>query len=190
MSGAWGREETPQLAVARLLDAAEKAFVEVGVSAAGMAEIADFAGCSRGTLYRYFKNRHELHLAYVDRAAQEIAERVRAETRGIASPRKRLAQAILASLREVRQHPGTSAWFEPGASGMAARRSRYSEVIETLTEGFVSALFGPQDDDPDSRLLARWIVRVILSLLSMPGESEAEERALVERFVAPILGRA
>jgi hypothetical protein len=31
------------------------------------------------------------------------------------------------------------------------------------------------------------MVRVILSLLTMPGESEEEERILIESFVAPTL---
>jgi hypothetical protein len=34
---------------------------------------------------------------------------------------------------------------------------------------------------------ARWLVRVIVSLLALPGDSEEEERAQVERFVAPVL---
>ena len=79
MTRGWLREDQPDLAAEKILDAAEKAFIERGVSAAGMAEIAEAAGCSRGTLYRYFKNRHELHLAYVERAALVIRDRVRRE---------------------------------------------------------------------------------------------------------------
>jgi AcrR family transcriptional regulator len=187
MANAWGREEQPDLAAERILDAAERAFVELGVSAAGMAQIARFAGCSRGTLYRYFPSRHRLHLAYVNRAARRIAERVRSEVATLEEPRQRLAEGILASIREVRRNPGTAAWFEPGASDMAARMSRSSEVVATVTERFVSALLGSREDDPDGRLRARWFVRVIVSLLSMPGEDEDEERRVIERFVAPVL---
>jgi hypothetical protein len=110
---------------------------------------------------------------------------VRAEVAALDDPRRRLAEGILTSVREVRRNPGTAAWFDPGASGMAARMSRSSEVVETVTERFVATLLGPRPDDPDGRLRARWLVRVIVSLLAMPGESEAEERAVVERFVAP-----
>jgi hypothetical protein len=76
---------------------------------------------------------------------------------------------------------------------MAAQMSRSSEVIESVSESFVVRLLDPNDDDPASRLRARWLVRVIVSLLTMPGENEAEERELVARFVAPGLladGRA
>ena len=61
----------------------------------------------------------------------------------------------------------------------------YDEVVETLTTRFVSELLGERD--PADRLRARWLVRVILSLLTMPGEDEAEERALLEQFLAPAL---
>ena len=36
-------------------------------------------------------------------------------------------------------------------------------------------------------LAARWVVRVIVSLLVAPGRDQAEERAMVERFVVPAL---
>lgn len=187
MKSGWGRTDRPDLAVEKILDAAEKAFIELGVSAAGMAEVASFAGCSRGTLYRYFKSRHELHLAYVNRAALEIAERVRTGISALEDPRERLTEGILASLREVRRNPGTAAWFEPGASELAARTSRSSEVVATLTTTFVSHLLGRRPRSRDQRLQARWLVRVIISLLAAPEASDTEERALVERFVVPAL---
>ena len=43
MAGGWLREEEPEAAVGKILDAADKAFVELGVSGAGMAKIAEFA---------------------------------------------------------------------------------------------------------------------------------------------------
>lgn len=190
MSARWSREDQPDVALDRILDAAEKVFVERGVSAAGMGQIAEAAGCSRGTLYRYFQDRHQLHVAYVDRAALQIVERVRQRVGRVRDPQRRLVEFILESVREVRRNPATAAWFEPGVSGLAARMGRSSEVTETLTTGFVARLLGTGVDDPDSRLRARWFVRVVISLLGMPGESEEEERALVERFVAPGLLRS
>ncbi len=51
MATAWLRKEQPELAAEKILDAADKAFVERGgVSAAGMVMIAELAGCPRGTL--------------------------------------------------------------------------------------------------------------------------------------------
>ena len=184
MAGDWLREEQADLAVHKILDAASAAFAEIGVPAASMADVARFAGCSRGTLYRYFRNRHELYVAYVDRAARELATRVAEGLAGIGDPRMRLIEGILRSVHEVRATPATAAWFAPGGTGIAAGMSGASDVIEALAAAFVTRLVAGEDD-PDNRLRARWLVRVIVSLLAMPGADEHEERALVERFVAP-----
>jgi AcrR family transcriptional regulator len=182
MSRGWLREEQPQLAEEKILDAAEKAFIELGVSAAGMAEIAEAAGCSRGTLYRYFKNRHELHLAYVRREGRAISARVQARVSDLEDPVERTVAYILGAVREVRANPGTAAWFATAAAGMGARMSQSGQVVEMLAGAFGQR--APMQGEAE-RMRARWIVRVIVSLLSNPGQDEAEEREIVEHFVAP-----
>jgi AcrR family transcriptional regulator len=181
----WTREDRPDLAIEKILQAAENAFVELGVPAAGMAEIADAAGCSRGTLYRYFPNRHELHVAYVKRTSLEIQKRLREAVASITDPRERIAEYIVGALRAVRSNPATAAWFEPGASGVASRMSRSAEVAETLMAAVAPELPGSAGPGAERRLRRRWIARVIVSLLSDPAKSEVEERMLIERFVVP-----
>lgn len=185
MTSEWSRHDDADRAVKRILEGAEKAFSELGVSKAGMAEIAEFSGCSRGTLYRYFPTRHDLHVAYVDRASSEIAEQVRAQVSDIEDPRERLVQGILCAVREVRRRPGAIAWFEVGAAAGATRMSRASEVIDTISSAFVGNLLGTRWRSRLSLACSDWLVRSIVSLLSNPAESEADERMIVERFVAP-----
>jgi AcrR family transcriptional regulator len=152
-----------------------------------MGEIAKYAGCSRGTLYRYFPNRHELHLAFVDHRAMRLVAELRVELAEIRDPEKRLTEYIVRSVQKVRRSPAMAAWFEPGESGMAARMSRASEIIDRLADAFVSNLAGQKQDTPSSLLRAQWMVRVIVSLLTMPGDNEAQERALITRFVVPAI---
>jgi AcrR family transcriptional regulator len=185
VTGTWSREEQPDLAAQKILDGAARAFVELGVSGAGMGEIARFAGCSRGTLYRYFKNRHELHVAFVNDRAMRVVAELRHELQDIQDPAQRLCETIVRSVQKVRSDPAMAAWFEPGESGNAARMSRGSEVIGSLADAFVSNLQTSRADAPSSGMRARWMVRVIISLLTSPADSEAEERALIERFVVP-----
>jgi AcrR family transcriptional regulator len=184
-SRAWTREDQADAAVEKILEAADKAFVELGVSATGMAEVASFAGCSRGTLYRYFKNRHELHLAYVKRMSREIHRCVHERVEAIEDPAERLVEYILETIREVRENPATAAWFEVGVAGLAARMSRAAEIVETLTFSFVPDLPGAVGDRADQQLRKRWLVRIVLSLLMDPAASSSEERAVVERFIVP-----
>lgn len=190
MNSAWLREEQPERAAERILTAAERAFAEVGVSGAGMAKIAELAGCSRGTLYRYFKSRQDLQRAYVEKATREIGARIERDLASIDDPEQRIVEGILRSVREVRRRPGTAAWFEPGATGLAVQMSRGSELVEALARAFWLRALGANAQRAEVRQRARFVVRIIVSLLAMPGSSEAEERALVERFVAPaLLGR-
>jgi AcrR family transcriptional regulator len=185
--GAWMREDQADLAVAKILDGAGQAFVDLGVSGAGMGEIARYSGCSRGTLYRYFPNRHALHLAFVNDRAVRLVTELNVELEAIADPSERLTRYILCAVRKVRGNPSMVAWFAPTESGFTARMSRGSEVIGFLADAFVSNLQGGRTEPGSRGFAARWMVRVILSLLTMPGESEEEERILIESFVAPSL---
>ena len=170
----WLGEERGRLAAERILDAAAELFVERGVGPVGMGEIASAAGCSRATLYRYFADRDELHTAFVHREARRVGREVAAAVDGIEGPEQLVTEAVLDAVRRVRATPTLAAWFAEGDAARTAALAQSSAVIEALGLSVV--------DDPDD---ARWLVRVILSLLTVPGRDEADERAMVERYVAP-----
>ena len=52
---------------ARILDAAQRCFVESGFHAATMAKIAETAGMSAGLIYRYFESKNAIVLAIIER---------------------------------------------------------------------------------------------------------------------------
>lgn len=170
----WLREERSQAAAERILDAAAGLFADRGVGAVGMAEVAAAAGCSRATLYRHFADRGELHLAFVHREARRVGAAVAAEVAMVVDPAERLAAAVLASVRRVREAPALAAWFAAADAATTGALAQSSEVIAGLGAGLV--------DDPAA---ARWLVRVVLSLLAVPGRDAAEEAELVARFVVP-----
>ncbi|WP_067572239.1 TetR/AcrR family transcriptional regulator [Nocardia acidivorans] len=187
MSRDWLSDDRADLAAERILDAAAALFAEHGVTAVGMGDIAKAAGCSRATLYRYFENRQAVRLAFVHRETRRIAAHVVHQVREIADPGERIVAAMLAAVHEVRAEPLLIAWFRPGEAGAAGRISQDSEVIESIAAG----LFTPTDlTDPERSRLARWLTRIIVSLLSAPGRDDAEERSMLDEFVAPIISRA
>lgn len=55
----------------RILHAAEKAFIEHGFHAAGMALIAAEAEMSPGLIYRYYPGKHDIILAIIERQLEE-----------------------------------------------------------------------------------------------------------------------
>lgn len=191
----WGREDDPDDAVRRILDAAGEVFVERGVLGARMGQVADAAGCSRGTLYRYFAERDELRRAYVNReagrVAQRVAERMQGGRRRPRSAAVLLVAAIVLALEEVRGDPVLAAWFLPEAATTAALVAEQADVISAVVEDFLGVLFqlARADDSPVrptvSAARARpWVVRVIVSFLAQPADDE--ERQL-QTFLVPAL---
>ena len=183
MATGWLRVEQADLAGDKILDAAATAFVELGVSRAGMGDIARYAGCSRGTLYRYFKSRDALDRAYVEREARRIAARIADELSEVKDPASRLLEGVMRSIQAVRGAPALAAWFAPEEAGLAAALSRSAEVVESVAGAFLEQT--QSADDTAIRRRLEWLVRVVVSLLTLPGRSEEEERDLVARFVVP-----
>ncbi|WP_036568374.1 TetR/AcrR family transcriptional regulator [Nocardia sp. BMG51109] len=169
-------------AAERILDAAAELFAERGVAATGMADIAKAAGCSRATLYRYFDSRQAVRLAFVHREARRIGAAVARRIRDIADPGEQLVEGVRAALREVRSDPLLIAWFRPGDAGLTSEIAETSQVIEAIGG---SLFTGDSGQRADSALSARWLTRIIVSLLTVPGRDEDEERQMLERFVAP-----
>ncbi|MGW0174382.1 TetR/AcrR family transcriptional regulator [Rhodococcus sp. NPDC003322] len=181
----WLRDERSEAAAEKILDAAADLFVQRGVATTGMGEIAKAAGCSRATLYRYFDGRQALHRAFVHREARRVGERVVADVASIADPAQRITEAILAAVRRVRETPTLAVWFAVGDAGIASELASTSEVIEVLGVTFLAdAARGGVGELPRQ---ARWVVRVIVSLLTVPGLDAEDERAMVEQFVVPAL---
>lgn len=73
-----GRAESQR---ARILDAAQRCFIEQGFHAAGMARIASEAGMSPGAIYRYFPGKAAIIRAIVERQLELVREDVRMHRR-------------------------------------------------------------------------------------------------------------
>ncbi|GCE36391.1 transcriptional regulator, TetR family [Rhodococcus wratislaviensis] len=184
MNADWMRDERPRLAAERILDVAAQLYVENGITAVGMADVARAAGCSRATLYRYFDGRQALQLAFVHREARRIGALVAEEVSGTADPKDAIVDAMLAAIRLVRADPALAAWFQLGDSGLAAQLAHSSDVIESLGAAFLGRA-GFSGEETSRK--ARWIVRIIVSLLTVPGIDDTDERTMLEQFVAPTL---
>jgi AcrR family transcriptional regulator len=181
----WLADRRTEVAADRILDAAERLFTEQDPTSIGMNEIARAAGCSRATLYRYFDSREALRTAYVHRETHRLGREIMQRIDSIADPRERLVASILATLRMVRENPALAAWFGTTRTPIGGELADQSEVITALAAGFLRSL--DPDDPATLQRRARWAVRVIISLLMFPGRDEADERAMIDEFVVPIV---
>jgi AcrR family transcriptional regulator len=179
VTGDWLADRRTEVAADRILDAADELFTRHDAATIGMNEIARAAGCSRATLYRYFENRDALYTAYVHRETQRVFREMGEHIAGIADPRERLTEGIIASLRRVRDTPALSSWFAATQRPIGGEVAERSEVIRALTEAFLRSLGA---DDVERR--ARWLVRVMVSLLLFP---DSDERTTLGDFVIPMM---
>jgi AcrR family transcriptional regulator len=185
MPGDWLAARRTEVAADRILDAAGELFARQEAATVGMHEIASAAGCSRATLYRYFENREALYTAYVHRESYRLYREMTEQINSVVDPRERLIEGMLASLRNVRESPALASWFATTQRPIGAEMAEQSEVIKALTEAFVISL-GPDDPELVAHR-ARWLVRVMTSLFLFPGHDDADERAMLEQFVVPIV---
>jgi AcrR family transcriptional regulator len=181
----WLAAERAAQAADRILDVAGEVFLAQGVRSADMADIAAQAGCSRATLYRHFPDRHALRAAYMHREARRVAAEVWGKLSPGLGPADRLVATILGAVRIVRQTPVLAAWFTPDASGATAALASESSVIESLSATLFGAGGGADESGVGTDDRGRWFVRVVMSLLAMPGRDEEDEERMVRCFVVP-----
>ena len=184
-----GRVMSGSLAAARaeaaeqhLLDVAGELFAEHGLGGSGMAEVAEAAGCSRATLYRYFESRHALQLAYVEREARRIGKVVAGGHRIGRRPGRahRHRRRDRSQGRARQPHPASVFSSDTRLAGDLASSSLMIQLVS-------STFLGDVIEGPPARVAraAEWLVRVMVSLLANPGRTPAAERTLVRDFVVP-----
>ncbi|KAA0113636.1 TetR/AcrR family transcriptional regulator [Mycolicibacterium sp. P9-22] len=182
----WLGERRTEAAAERILDAAEDLFTEHDAAAVGMNEIARAAGCSRATLYRYFENRDVLYTAYVHRETHRLFAEIGERLVGVTDPQQRVIEGALAALHRVRETPALASWFASTARPIGGEMAERSEVIRSLVQAFLASM----GDQTDVEMRARWLVRVLISLLQFPGRDAADERMMLETFVVPLVATA
>lgn len=184
----WLSARRSEVAADHILDAADVLFTQKDAATVGMHEIASAAGCSRATLYRYFENRDALYTAYVHREARRLYEEVSEQVAAVTDPAQRLIEGVITALNAVRDSPALASWFATAQRPIGGEMAEHSEVIRALVEGFVRSLAAGDTTQPDEvGRQARWLVRVMVSLLVFPGVDEADERSMLSEFVAPLV---
>lgn len=191
----WQRIDEPDLARNRLLDAAGEVFSTKGVGAVTVSDVAAAAGCTRGTVHRHFGDRDGVRRAFVEREAVRISVAVAGDVAAVDDPERLVVDGVLAAVRHVRARPVLAAWFAADAAGLAGQIAARADLVTTVAEGWAEALVVAADragrwrPGTDPTTLADGMVRLILSLLALPGADDAAEERLVRILLVPALLR-
>jgi AcrR family transcriptional regulator len=177
----------------RMLDAAERCLRRSGIRRTTMIEVAEEAGISRAWLYRHFPDKDSLVLAVLVRSDQEFWSRARDQVSRAQGLPAQVAEAVRLSRR---QEPGalllelTSS--EPDAVG-AVVGTGLGDMLPGLATFWHSYLEEAQErgevrTDLNVHRAAEWIMRIVISLVSIPGGVVATDDLVeMERFLDEFL---
>lgn len=168
-----GRRAT---ATERIYAVATEQIVHDGFDVFSVDALAARTHCSRATIYRYVGGKKDIREAVLARAATRIVGTVRASVEGRTGP-DRVLTAIEVAVAEIRVDPAGQLFLD-SARGGGWNWLTASQAVAN----FASELTGVAGDDAPA---AKWIVRLVMSLLLWPGADPRAEHEMLRRFVAP-----
>jgi AcrR family transcriptional regulator len=181
----------------RLIDATEACFERYGVMKTTVEDIANSAGVSRATVYRYASGRDDLILAVLMRSADKFFARLgRRLVRPTGSIGDRIVDGILYTLDQVRADENLQLLFASEAAGVTGTIVGASEALFTRSAEYLQPLLaqaqaaGELRADLNADELAEWLIRIILSLLTVQGpkpRTRNEIRTMLEHYLLPAL---
>ena len=175
----------------RLLEAAGRCIVRRGNAQIRMAEVAEEAGVSRSTVYRYFPNRDEvllgLMLARVDTALGDLVRALRHPD----DPARSLPEMVLARVQSVAGNPLNEALFSAESTAVTAALQQGSEPMVDMMLAHYGPLLqrwrdaGKLHADLDPRSIVQWLSTATLFLLAPAWRHRpvTDKREFVEQFL-------
>lgn len=177
----------------RILDAAEACLREVGIRRTTMAAVAERAGISRAWLYRHFADKPTLVAAALIRRDEAFWQGLQVTVDAASG----LAAKVAAAVAVVAPAP-----LGPLAVELREREPEaFAEVIGTYVEDVLPGISwfwhreleagirtGELRADLDVDGATEWVVRVVISLIEVPGTAvDVRDEASVSRYLETFL---
>ncbi len=178
--------KTPAEARRQLLDVARACVERLGMSRASLKDVAEGAGVTRQTVYRYFENAEDLFNSAAALASGGFHERMRRSARARGSLAERFVESLVFSVTNIPRDPHLGPLTVTGEHftlSSALRLSFVQEEMSVLADGGLS--LSPTERDE----LAELLLRLLHSFLFDPGEARTEPqlRAFLQRWLVPMI---
>jgi AcrR family transcriptional regulator len=190
------RTKTPHLAD-RMLDAAARLFGALRFHEVRMEDVAAEADVSKGTLYRYFKDKEEMYLALLERASRNLVALLEERLASVEGARARLVVIADAIIHYFDEQPhlfdliqraevlrGTGAGFPWQQARDAVQRM----VHDALAEGERAGEFTVRDPELAALMLLGG-QRAVIRFSPKPRPDDLAER-IVDDFLYGAVARA
>lgn len=178
--------ETPDAARRFLLDVATDCIDRFGLSKASLSDVAQAAGVTRQTVYRYFADAEDLFRAAAVMSGGGLHERMRARAIERESLAERMVETLVLAVADIPKDSHMSALLKSGDHFTVASTLGLGFVQEemvALAEGELSLDEAARDE------LAEILLRLLHSFLTDPGLNHSEEalRAFLHRWLVPMV---
>ena len=181
-----------------LIEAATATFVENGYDATGTPDIAERAGVSVGTFYRYFDDKKQVYLEVARRflvvAYHEVMDRLTPERFAGRGHRETITEAVDVLVSQVTRQPGMSKVFlemtlrDPDVAGL---KRAFDDVSRQALTALLTAICPPEavpDPAATAFVLHTAAIECANSLAGVRGDPPVElERA--KRALATFIDR-
>ncbi|MBB3035848.1 TetR/AcrR family transcriptional regulator [Hoyosella altamirensis] len=177
---------------ARILDAAEECLMQSGFRSRVHAAIAQRAGLSRPTVYKYFGDQTAIIEALFEREVNRFLAHLRPVLDGTHHAKARLVESVVFIVSYARQHELLQKSLkEDPQVVMQLLSSRGGGLIERVAQ-YMSPYYKrtPDAQGPDETALvpvAEWLYRVVTSLITTPGVVDTESPEKLRDFVTELL---
>lgn len=180
----------------RILAATSRCFETIGMDRTRVEDIAREANVSRATVYRYFRDRDALVLGVLGELADEFLLQVGARLAPGAPFDRQLVEGVTFAVRAVREDDRLALLFTPETAGLTTALPGAWDLLFDRARLFLSPLLESWRerrelrDDVEVDDIVEWILRVVLSLLSVPTAVERDEdrlRRFLRTFLVPSL---
>jgi AcrR family transcriptional regulator len=194
----WGEEVPADTSDARrrLLDAAEACFAHYGVAKTTVEDVAAKAKVSRATVYRYFEGRDEILLGVLLREAGRFLGRLEKRLTRETDFATAIVEGVIFTVDAVRADRHLALLFAPDAAGITSEIAGASDALFRANADFLRPRLEGAREAGDLRAgvdveeAAEWILRTILSLLTIKGpvaRRDAATRRFLTTFLVPAL---
>jgi AcrR family transcriptional regulator len=167
------RAEQQQQTRERVIEAADRLFVEQGFHATSVDEVAGEAGYTRGAVYSNFASKEDLFFAVYERRAERGITEMEREIAAAGDARGLDALSLAAARRRGQDDGWIAVFFEFWAHAVRrpALRARFAEIHMRVQEPVVAELERHADDhgyelpdDPRKLTVALYAMQLGLSL--------------------------